>query len=364
MDRLHSENRSARVPRHRRTNRRALWVVLPALLAFLAFVAGCKSKDVNLRSELRLGYFANVTHAQALVGLANGEFEKQLGTDVKFVPKLFGSGPAAIEALLAGEVDMTYVGPSPAINGFIRSEGKALRVIAGAVQGGAVFVRRSDVVLNQKEDFSGRRFASPQIGNTQDISLRTFLAQMGHLTKERGGTVEVLPMANADILTLFLRKELDGAWVPEPWGAILVHRAQGVILVDERDLWPDGKFATTLLVASQKFLEARPEWAQRIMNVHVELTRWIQDHRQDVGTILNGEIAKYTRKRLDETILSDALSRLDVTVDPLESSLEAFFERARVLGYLKKGNLKGMVDLRFLEKARATSRTPTNSSVP
>ena len=364
MDRLHSENRSTRVPRHRRTNRRALWVVLPALLAFLAFVAGCKSKDVNLRSELRLGYFANVTHAQALVGLANGEFEKQLGTDVKFVPKLFGSGPAAIEALLADEVDMTYVGPSPAINGFIRSEGKALRVIAGAVQGGAVFVRRSDVVLNQKEDFSGRRFASPQIGNTQDISLRTYLAQMGHLTKERGGTVEVLPMANADILTLFLRKELDGAWVPEPWGAILVHRAQGVILVDERDLWPDGKFATTLLVASQKFLEARPEWAQRIMNVHVELTRWIQDHRQDVGTILNGEIAKYTRKRLDETILSDALSRLDVTVDPLESSLEAFFERARVLGYLKKGNLKGMVDLRFLEKARATSRTPTNSSVP
>ena len=364
MDRLHSENRSARVPRHRRTNRRALWGVLPALLAFLAFVAGCKSKDVNLRSELRLGYFANVTHAQALVGLANGEFEKQLGTDVKFVPKLFGSGPAAIEALLADEVDMTYVGPSPAINGFIRSEGKALRVIAGAVQGGAVFVRRSDVVLNQKEDFSGRRFASPQIGNTQDISLRTFLAQMGHLTKERGGTVEVLPMANADILTLFLRKELDGAWVPEPWGAILVHRAQGVILVDERDLWPDGKFATTLLVASQKFLEARPESAQRIVNAHVELTRWIQDHRQDVGTILNGEIAKYTRKRLDETILSDALSRLDVTVDPLESSLEAFFERARVLGYLKKGNLKGMVDLRFLEKARATSRTPTNSSVP
>jgi len=340
-----------------------LWVVLLGLFTLLAFLASCKSRDADLRSELRLGYFANVTHAQALVGLSNGEFEEQLGTDVKFVPKLFGSGPAAIEALLADEVDLTYVGPSPAINGFIRSEGKALRVIAGAVQGGAVFVRRSDVVLNQKEDFSGKRFASPQIGNTQDISLRTYLAQMGHLTKERGGTVEVLPVANADILTLFLRKELDGAWVPEPWGAILVHRAQGVILVDERDLWPDGKFATTLLVASQKFLEARPEWVQRIMNAHVELTRWIQDHRRDVGTILNGEIAKYTRKRLDETILSDALSRLDVTVDPLESSLETLFERGRVLGYLKKGNLKGMLDLRFLEKSRATSIPPPNHPV-
>jgi NitT/TauT family transport system substrate-binding protein len=150
--------------------------------------------------------------------------------------------------------------------------------------------------------------------------------------------------------------------VPEPWGAILVHRAQGVILVDERDLWPDGKFATTLLVASQKFLEARPESVQRMMNAHLELTRWIQDHRQEVGTILNEEIAKYTRKRLDETILSDALSRLDVTVDPLESSLETFFERATVLGYLKKGNLKGMLDLRYLERARSNSKTPTNGS--
>ena len=360
---LHSVNPSTGILRYRRTDRRTLPLMVLGLLTVLAFLASCKSRNPNLRSQLRLGYFANVTHAQALVGLAHGEFEKELGTEVKFVPKLFGSGPAAIEALLADEVDMTYVGPSPAINGFIRSEGKALRVIAGAVQGGAVFVRRSDVVLNQKDDFSGKRFASPQIGNTQDISLRTYLAQMGHLTKERGGTVEVLPMANADILTLFLRKQLDGAWVPEPWGAILVHRAQGVILVDERDLWPDRKFATTLLVASQKFLEARPEWAQRLVNAHVELTRWIQDHRQDVGTILNGEIAKYTRKRLDQAILSDALSRLDVTVDPLESSLETFFERAKVLGYLKKGNLKGMLDLRYLEKARATPKPSANGSV-
>ena len=333
-------------------------------LLAVTFLASCKTKNANLKSELRLGYFANLTHAQALVGLANGEFKKQLGAEVKFAPKLFGSGPAAIEALLADEIDLTYVGPSPAINGFIRSEGKALRVIAGAVQGGAVFVRRTDVVLSHKEDFSGKRFASPQIGNSQDISLRTYLAQMGQLTKERGGTVEVLPLANADILTLFLRKELDGAWVPEPWGAILVHRAQGVILVDERDLWPDGKFATTLLVASQEFLETRPEWVQRIVNAHVDLTQWIQEHRQDVGAILNQEIARHTRKRLDETILADALSRLEVSVDPSESSLETFFERARALGYLKKGNLKGLLDLRYLEQACSTSKNPTNCSVP
>jgi NitT/TauT family transport system substrate-binding protein len=335
-----------------------------AILVLLASLAGCKTRSGGVTSEVRLGYFANVTHAQALVGLAKGEFAKQLGAEVRLSPKLFGSGPAAIEALLADEVDLTYAGPSPAINGFIRSEGKALRVIAGAVQGGAVFVRREDVVLDHAEDFLGKRFASPQIGNTQDISLRTYLAQMGHLTKERGGSIEVLPLASADILTLFLRKELDGAWVPEPWGAILVHRAQGVILVDERDLWPDGKFATTLLVASQKFIETSPEWVQRIVNGHVELTRWIQEHPQDAGTILNQEIARYTRKRLDETILAEALSRLEVTVDPLESSLETFFERARALGYSKKGSLKGLLDLRYLEQACSTSKTRTSGSVP
>lgn len=363
MSSLHPENSPTRILTHESTVRRALRVVVLGLLA-MGFLASCKTKKENLKSELRLGYFANVTHAQALVGLANGEFKKQLGPEVKLAPKLFGSGPAAIEALLADEVDLTYVGPSPAINGFIRSEGRALRVIAGAVHGGAVFVRRSDVVLNHKEDFSGKRFASPQIGNTQDISLRTYLAQMGHLTKERGGSVEVLPLANADILTLFLRKELDAAWVPEPWGAILVHRAQGVILVDERDLWPDGKFATTLLVASQKFLDTRPELVQQVVNAHVELTRWIQEHRQELGAILNQEIARYTRKRLDETILADALSRLEVTVDPLENSLETFFERARALGYLKKGSLKGMLDLRYLERALVSTSKTTNVSVP
>lgn len=359
---LHTKNRLAGILSWSRASCTALQAGVWGLVAVL-FLAGCNSRSGNA-GELRLGYFANITHAQALVGLANGEFQRQLGADTKLVPKLFGSGPAAIEALLADEVDMTYVGPAPAINGFIRSEGKALRVIAGAAQGGAVFVRRDDVVLNQREDFSGKRFASPQIGNTQDISLRTYLAQMGHVTKERGGSVEVLPLANADILTLFLRKELDAAWVPEPWGAILVHRAQGVILVDERDLWPSGKFATTLLVASQKFVETKSEWVQRMVNAHVELTRWIQEHREGVGSILNQEIAKHTRKRLEEIILDDALSRLEVTVDPLETSLVTFFERARSLGYLKKGSLQGMLDLRYLERACSKSESPTDRSVP
>jgi len=353
--------------RRKPIGRNAVSGALSSIVLFLlagSFVAGCQSKSSAPKSEVRLGYFANVTHMQALVGLAKGEFRRHLGADVTLTPKLFSAGPAAIEALLAGEIDLAYTGPSPTINGFIRSEGKALRVIAGATQGGAVFVRRSDVVLKTQGDFAGKRFASPQIGNTQDISLRTYLGQMGLATKERGGSVEVLPLANADILALFLRKELDGAWVPEPWGSILVHRANGVVLVDERDLWPNGKFATTLLVASRSFLESRPEWVQRVVEAHLELSQWIQEHRGEAREIVNQEIARYTRRRIDEAILTEALSRLEVTVDPLESSLETFFERAKALGYLRGGSLKGMLDLRYLEQARSSRQPATGSSGP
>jgi NitT/TauT family transport system substrate-binding protein len=298
---------------------------------------------------LRLGYFPNITHSQALVGLANGQFQKALGAAV-FTPKVFSSGPSAIEALLAGEIDLTYVGPAPAINAFVRSDGMALRVIAGAASGGAVFVRRVDVSLNKKEDFAGKRFASPQIGNTQDLSLRTYLSEMGYLSREKGGSVEVLPLANADILSLFLRKELDGAWVAEPWGALLEHRGEGVIYLDERDLWPERKFATTVLVASTKAMEERPELLRRFLAAHVTLTHWISQNPHETLRLVNQEIAKVTRKPLPEPILAEAFGRFEATFDPLPGSLKVFFQRARALGYLRSGNIDGMVDLRLLQQ--------------
>ncbi len=302
--------------------------------------------------SLRIGYLPNITHSQALVGLAKGEFQKALGS-VILVPKLFPSGPSAIEALLAGDIDLTYVGPAPAINAYVRTEGRALRVIAGAASGGAVFVRRAGVSLDRKEDFPGKRFASPQIGNTQDLSLRAYLAEMGCFPKEKGGTVEVLPLANADILTLFLRKELDAAWVAEPWGALLVHRGGGVIQVDERDLWPERRFSTALVVASTKALAERPEWVRKFLAAHVALTRWILHNREETLKLVNQEIAKINRQPLAEKVLTEASSRFEATFDPLPDSLDVFFQRARAVGYLRKGTLEGMVDLRLLKEVQA-----------
>jgi sulfonate transport system substrate-binding protein len=320
------------------------------LTALFVALVGCHKSQTSSVLQLRLGYFPNVTHAQALVGLAKGEFQKEFSLPVDFVPRVFNSGPSAIEALLADAIDLTYVGPSPAINGFVRSQGKALRVISGAASGGAVFVKRAGVSLGRKEDYAGKRFAAPQIGNSQDISLRSYLNDLGYLPKEKGGNVEVLPLANPDILMLFLRKEIDGAWVPEPWGAILVQRGNGSVLIDERDLWPDRKFATAVLVASKRILDERPDWVRRFLKLHVKLTRWVQENPEEAKQLINREITRLTRKPMPEKILEEAFSRFEVTSDPIPSSLVTFFQRARRLNYIRRGDIEGLCDLRYLDE--------------
>src|SRR5215470_3778361 len=208
---------------------------------------------------VRAGAFPNITHPQAMVGKANGAFEKAMGSNVKLEWKSFNAGPSAIEALFAGAIDMTYVGPNPTISGYVRSQGEALRVVAGSASGGAALVVRADSGITKPEDFHGKRIASPQQGNTQDVALRAWLKSKGFKTRDKGGDVEVVPIANPDQLTLFVKKELDAAWAPEPWASRLVHEAGGRIFLDERTLWPNGQFLTTELVVSTKFLQAHPE---------------------------------------------------------------------------------------------------------
>ncbi|HET7389920.1 MAG TPA: ABC transporter substrate-binding protein, partial [Nitrososphaeraceae archaeon] len=204
---------------------------------------------------LRIGYFPNINHAQAVIGIGNGDFQKVLGSNIIVQPFLFNAGPSAIEALLAKRIDVTYVGSNPAINGYVVTGGKDLRIIAGATSGGAVFVVGNDSGVQSPKDFAGKKFASPQLGNTQDISLRKYLLDNGYKTTENGGSVTIVPVANPDIMTLFLKKQIDGAWVPEPWGARLVKEANGRIFLDERILWPDGKFVTANIVASTDYLK-------------------------------------------------------------------------------------------------------------
>src|ERR671919_1943122 len=184
------------------------------------------SSGTNMQASeqktLRIGYFPNINHAQAVIGLGRGDFQKALGDDVEVTTQIFNAGPSAMEALLANQIDVTYIGPGPTINGYVRSGGEALRVISGSTSGGAVFVVRNDLAINSPQDLANKKFATPELGNTQDIALRNYLLDNGLNTIENGGNVEVLTVKNPDIVTLFVTKQIDGAWVPEPWGERLV----------------------------------------------------------------------------------------------------------------------------------------------
>ena len=205
-----------------------------------------------------------------MIGLGNGDFQKSLGNNVKVETFQFNAGPSAIESLLAKRIDVTYIGPNPAINGFVISDGKDVRVIAGATSAGASFVVRNDSGINSVSDLGGKKFASPQLGNTQDVALRKYLMDNGFKTTENGGNVTVVPVANADILTLFLKKEIDGAWVPEPWATRLVKEANGRVFIDERDLWPpEGKFVTAHIIVRPDYLKENPDVIKKLSQLRI-----------------------------------------------------------------------------------------------
>lgn len=296
--------------------------VMMSIRAISILCIACATWPLSYAQKvIRVGAFPNVTHAQAMVGQADGWFEKAMGPNVKIDWKTFNAGPSAIEALFAGAIDMTYVGPNPAINGYVRSNGEALRIIAGATSGGAALVVRGDEAITKPGNFRGKRIASPQLGNTQDVALRAWLKANGLKTRDKGGDVEVMPVANPDQLTLFLKKQIDAAWAPEPWASRLVHEANGRIFLDERSLWANGQFVTTELIVSNKFLQSRPDLVKQWLRAHVALTEWIRSHVPEAKQKLNQQIQKETGKALSPAVLDDSFARLQVTYDPLRAAL-------------------------------------------
>jgi NitT/TauT family transport system substrate-binding protein len=306
------------------------------------------------KKTLRIGYFPNINHAQAVIGLGRGDFQKILGDNIEVKTQVFNAGPAAIEGLLANQIDVTFVGPGPAINGYIRSDGQALRIISGVASGGALFVVRNDAGINSPQDLANKKFATPELGNTQDIALRKYLLDNGYKTKENSGNVEVLTVKNPDIITLFLTKQIDGAWVPEPWGERLVKEANGKILVDERDLWPpDGKFVTANLVAKTDYLKNNPDVIKKLLEANLNETNWINNNsnRTDMINAFNTELQKLTGKTIDEDVLNASLSRIEFTYDPIKLSLFQDANDAYALGFLpQKPDLSGIYDLTLLDQ--------------
>lgn len=310
------------------------------------------SVSFGQNAVIRVGAFPNITHPQAMIGKANGWFDRAMGQQTKIDWKTFNAGPSAIEALFAGAIDMTYVGPNPAINGYVRSNGEALRIVAGATSGGAGMVVRNDSGIQTAQDFHGKRIASPQMGNTQDVALRAWLKSNGLRTNDKGGDVQVIPIANPDQMTLFLKKELDGAWAPEPWASRLIREANGRLFVDERTLWPNGQFITAHLIVSTKFLKEHPDLVKKWLVAHVELTDWINGHLPEAKQLLNQQISRETGKALPAGVMNDSFGRLQVTYDPLKASLFNAARSAFDAGYLgrKMPDLSGIYDLTLLNQ--------------
>lgn len=320
---------------------RALRVV--AATVGIALLSGCGPKpgggghSASGLVTLRLAYFPNVTHGVALVGAGRGDFAKALGPGVKIEEQTFNAGPAEIEALFADQVDLGYVGPGPAINGFLKSKGRALRIIAGAASGGASLVVRADSGIADIMGLANRRVAVPQTGGTQDISLRHALQTAGLGATDKGGSVTVLPTPNPDALTLFKKKEIDAAWVPEPWVARLVKEGGGRILIDERDLWPGKRFATTVVIVRTRFLDEHPDIVARFISAHTNTVGWIRTNPDDARRVIGEQIKMDTSKAIPDDILKDALSRTEFTQDPLKESVLTFADWAKGLGYQREG---------------------------
>lgn len=314
-----------------RRTARTVRAALPVALLAAALLAGCAGAQDN--GGLRLGYFPNLTHAQALYGIQTGLYAQALAGH-PLATTQFNAGPTAIEALLAGQVDATYVGPGPAINAFAQTGGGVLRVIAGAASGGARFIVRGDVDLASDADLAGRIFATPQLGNTQDLSLKDWLRQHGHTTTDRGGDVHVLNAANADILTLFARKQVDGAWVPEPWATRLVRDQGGREFLDERSLWPHGQFATTVLLTTASYMDRHPDLVRDLLEAHIAATDAVQAGNATVLAAINAGIQAAAGQALAPGILAEAFTNLNFTNDPLAATLAAFGDKARALGLL------------------------------
>ncbi len=295
---------------------------------------GPPTSQPTASESVRLGYFPNVTHAPAMVGITRGAFQKALGRKVAVEAKVFNAGPEEMEALLAGAIDIGYVGPGPAINTFLKSKGRALKILAGACEGGAALVARPDAHIGSIRDLAGKRVAVPQLGGTQDISLRHFLAAEGLQPQEKGGSVQILPIKNPDILTLFRKGQLDAAWVPEPWTTRLLHEGGAQLVVDERDLWPEKRFTTTVVIVRKAYLEQHPEQVQAFLQAHLQAVAWLSQHPAEGQAAVNAELKRLTGKPLKNEVLSEAWGRVAFSADPNRANIEAFIAAAADAGYL------------------------------
>lgn len=326
-------------------------MVLFVGVLMLGGLAGCSSEKVkNDNVNVRVGYFPNITHSQALVGRDQGSFQKAVGKKNKIDWKLFNAGPAEIEALFAEAIDIAYIGPGPAINGYAKSKGD-IQIIAGATDAGAIFVSKEGLVIKDLKNLSGKKIAVPQFGNTQDLILRKILSENGLKDKTKGGTVEVRQAANADILSLLQKGEIDAAIVPEPWGSRLIKEAKANMILDYKDVLREGKYTTAVVVVRTEFLKQHPEIVEKFIKNHVDVTDYINENPDNAKEIVNKQITELTKKAIAPDVLDAAFKRLTVTNNPEKDSVLDFVKSSVKEGFLKvEPDTENLFNLTILNK--------------
>jgi NitT/TauT family transport system substrate-binding protein len=346
----------------------AVLAALP-LLALAACGYGSQAKDdgtarvaagaekIDGLDSVRIGYFGNVTHATALVGNEKGFFQKELGaTQARYA--IFNAGPSEIEALNSGSIDIGWIGPSPAINGYAKARGKNLRIIGGSASGGVKLVVNPEKIRSI-EDVEGKRIATPQLGNTQDVAFLNWAAEQGWKVDPQSGKGDVTVVRSDNKVTpdAYKAGSIDGAWVPEPTASKLVAEG-GKVLLDEASLWPDEKFVITNVIVSQTFLEKHPKVVEAVLRASVETNKWIKANPEEAKAAANRQLAADTGKALPAKVLDPAWKSIQVTDDPLAATLDAQAQHAVKAGLLDEPDLEGIYDLTLLNKVLQAAGEP------
>ena len=304
------------------------------VLAFAIAISLAQSYTDASDEKIRIAFFPSIAHAVPIVGMETEIFHQNLADERQIEIKVFDSGPQVIESLFSNSIDLAYVGPGPVINGYLKSDGSALKILAGAADGGASLIAQKDSGLESIENFDGKRIAAPQISNTQDVSLRYYLSSHGLTPVEKGGTVYVLNISNPDIYTLFAKGDIDGAWVPEPWATMLVQDLNGVRIFDESQFWPEGQFSSVLLIGRTDFVEKNPEMIKNWIESNEKTVQWINANPTKTKQVYSQFLKDYMGKTLSDEIIDESFSNLVITSEPLKKSVHTFAERADSLGYL------------------------------
>lgn len=311
--------------------------IIGIIVMFLIMLtmSSCGKNEEKEMKKIRIGYFPNITHAQALVMKNQEKLEKKFENQLEVSWHAFQAGPAEVEAIFAGEIDLGYIGPVPALSANVKSNGE-IKIISNSTNAGTVLLIRKGSDIQSIQDLDGKKVAIPQLGNTQHLCLLNLLSENGLKTTDQGGDVIITPSSNADILNLMDQGNIDAALVPEPWGSIIENKGNASILLDANQIFLEGNYPTAVVVVNKEFYEENPEIVETFINLHENTTLYINQNLEKAGDIVNLEIEKVTGKKMEEDVIKSAFSRLNIKYDLNQEAIMKFGEISKKEGFIRE----------------------------